>query len=129
MTESSIPLYFSQKHSYSTGIILHGFLGNHKSMEELATYLDSSYILPDLIGHGRSPCPKELKQYTLKAMINQLHEVTNSSLRDPFDLIGYSMGARLALSYALAKQNSVRSLILIGGSPEYKKISLAIKGP
>ncbi|MED5446108.1 MAG: alpha/beta fold hydrolase, partial [Actinomycetota bacterium] len=84
MMESPIPLYFSQKHSYSTGIILHGFLGNHKSMEELATYLDSSYILPDLIGHGRSPCPKELKQYTLEAMINQLHEVTNSSLRDPF---------------------------------------------
>ena len=117
MTESPIPLYFSQKHSYSTGIILHGFLGNHKSMEELATYLDSFYILPDLIGHGRSPCPRDLKQYTLKAMIDQLHEVTNSSLRDPFDLIGYSMGARLALSYALAKQNSVRSLILIGGSP------------
>ncbi len=117
MTESSCPLYFSQKQVDSTGIVLHGFLGNHKSMEELTSYLDSSFILPDLIGHGRSPCPMELKQYTLKAMINQIHEIADSSLQEPFDLIGYSMGARLALSYALARQTSVRSLILIGGNP------------
>ena len=117
MTETSCPLYFSQTEVDSTGIVLHGFLGSHKSMEELASYLDSSYILPDLIGHGSSPCPTELKQYTLKAMINQIHEVANSSLQEPFDLIGYSMGARLALSYALTKQDSVRSLTLIGGSP------------
>tara|TARA_B100001778_G_scaffold287347_1_gene255105 strand:- start:3969 stop:4766 length:798 start_codon:yes stop_codon:yes gene_type:complete len=117
MTEISCPLNFSQKHVDSTGMVLHGFLGSHKSMEELASYLDSSYILPDLIGHGSSPCPTELKQYTLKAMINQIHEVANSSLQEPFDLIGYSMGGRLALSYALAKQNNLRSLILIGGSP------------
>ena len=117
MTEISCPLYISQKQVDSTGIILHGFLGNHKSMEELESHLDSSYLLPDLIGHGRSPCPSELKHYTLQAMVKQIHEVASSSLQEPFDLIGYSMGARLALSYALTKQGSVRSLILIGGSP------------
>ena len=117
MTETSCPLYFSQKEIDSTGIVLHGFLGSHKSMEELASYLDSSYVLPDLIGHGRSPCPNGLKEYTFRAMVDQVHEVVNSSLQEPFDLIGYSMGARLALNYALTKQDSVRSLTLIGGSP------------
>ena len=116
MTEISCPLYISQKQVDSTGLILHGFLGNHKSMEELASHLDSAYLLPDLIGHGLSPCPTELKHYTFQAMVKQIHDVASSSLQEPFDLIGYSMGARLALSYALAKQGSVRSLILIGGS-------------
>ena len=121
MTEISCPLYISQEQVESMGLILHGFLGSHKSMEELASHLDSAYLLPDLIGHGLSPCPTELTHYTFQAMVKQIHDVASSSLQEPFDLIGYSMGARLALSYALAKQDNVRSLILIGGSPGIKE--------
>ncbi len=117
MTEIPCPLHLSHKPFDATGVLLHGFLGSHKSMEELSSYLDSSYILPDLVGHGSSPCPSEIGHYTLQAMVNQIHEVTNSTFQTPFTLIGYSMGARLALSYALAKQDRIRSLILIGGSP------------
>ena len=76
MTEISCPLYISQEQVDSMGLILHGFLGSHKSMEELASHLDSAYLLPDLIGHGLSPCPTELKHYTFQAMVKQIHDLS-----------------------------------------------------
>ncbi|MBT94622.1 MAG: 2-succinyl-6-hydroxy-2,4-cyclohexadiene-1-carboxylate synthase [Acidimicrobiaceae bacterium] len=117
MTDSPIPLYLSKKPRDASGIILHGLLGNNQSMQELAGYLSTPYLIPDLVGHGKSPSPNELKHYTLDAMASQIHKITEESLQTPFDLIGYSMGARLALRYAIENKNDLRSLTLIGGTP------------
>ena len=98
---SPIPLYQPQMPNSPSGMILHGFAGSSDSMLEMASHLHFNTIIPDLIGHGKSPCPEELKHYTLDAMVSQIHAVAEVSFEESFDLIGYSMGARLAIEYAL----------------------------
>lgn len=70
---------------------------------------------PDLIGHGASPAPLNIAQYRVDAQIAQLGAVLDSLGAAPIDLIGYSMGARLALSFALARPHRVRRLVLLSG--------------
>jgi 2-succinyl-6-hydroxy-2,4-cyclohexadiene-1-carboxylate synthase len=70
---------------------------------------------PDLIGHGASPAPLHIAQYRVDAQIAQLVAVLDGLGAAPVDLIGYSMGARLALSLALARPHRVRRLVLLSG--------------
>ena len=55
----------------------------------------------DLIGHGDSDIPDEDKAYTIPQMIEDLHTVIYHMVGESYYLMGYSMGARIALSYAL----------------------------
>jgi 2-succinyl-6-hydroxy-2,4-cyclohexadiene-1-carboxylate synthase len=86
-------------------------------MYELGQYLPNRIIRPDLIGHGRSPAPKELGPYQIDAMVEQLHRLVEDQTADRLIVCGYSMGARLALSYVVQYPKQVSSLVLIGGTP------------
>ena len=61
----------------------------------------------DLIGHGDSDIPEEDEAYTIPKMIEDLHTVIYHMVGDRYYLMGYSMGARIALSYALEYESSV----------------------
>jgi len=98
-------------------LLLHGFTGSGETMYELGQYLPNRTIRPDLIGHGRSPAPRELRPYRIEAMVEQLHKLVKSETADMPIVCGYSMGARLALSYVVRYPKKVSSLILIGGTP------------
>ena len=54
----------------------------------------------DLIGHGDSDIPDENQAYTIPQMIKDLHTVIYYMVGESYYLMGYSMGARIALSYA-----------------------------
>ncbi len=98
-------------------ILLHGFTGNGDSMSGLVSPTTNRVIIPDLIGHGLSPAPDELCVYRMEAMVEQLHQLIQEKLDEPRVLCGYSMGARLALSYSLKHTREMSGLILIGGTP------------
>ena len=70
----------------------------------------------DLIGHGDSDIPDEDKAYTIPQMIEDLHTVIYHMVGDSYYLMGYSMGARIALSYALEYEREIKGLILESGS-------------
>ncbi len=70
----------------------------------------------DLIGHGDSDIPDEDKAYTIPQMIEDLHTVIYHMVGDRYYLMGYSMGARIALSYALEYESEIKGLILESGS-------------
>tara|TARA_B100001250_G_scaffold22995_1_gene19331 strand:+ start:994 stop:1797 length:804 start_codon:yes stop_codon:yes gene_type:complete len=116
MQQVNTSLYVPDVKNTSTVLMLHGFTGSHKAMEELSTLIPYDCVAPDLIGHGRSPCPVELSPYRIEEMVKQLDNVMGVHLRKPIDLLGYSMGARLALTYAMDRQEVINSLILIGGT-------------
>jgi len=98
-------------------MLLHGFTGNGESMSQIAKSLTSRVIRPDLLGHGLSPAPEELAHYRIESMVEQLRWIIESRVGRPIAICGYSMGARLALSYAVRHQEEVSALILIGGNP------------
>lgn len=70
----------------------------------------------DSMGHGRSARPMELQPYELPQMLSDLHRVIYAVAGERYALMGYSMGARLALVYALEYPQEVTHLVLESGS-------------
>ena len=95
-------------------IVLHGFTGDTTSMHAFSDGLDGCgrRILLDFIGHGKSEAP-ERTVYTMADAIGQVRTVA-ASLEAPPVLVGYSMGARIAVA-AAAQGMELRGLVTIGG--------------
>lgn len=98
---------------------LHGFTGNGLDFECFARE-DSSYSwwVPDLMGHGKSLGigEKGIGDYTFSAHIDYLDRIADQ-IGEAFVLLGYSMGGRLALNYAIERPERVKRLILVGVNP------------
>ena len=98
----------------SPRILLHGFTGSGPAMRPLIDAgLTGRILAPDLIGHGDSPAPAAIDAYRAAAQIEQINAATLDL--EAFDLIGYSMGARLAISFAVEHPDRVRRLVLLSG--------------
>ena len=96
-------------------ICLHGFSENISTWEflELNGY---QLILIDLIGHGKSDKPISGKYYSVKIMIEHLHKIICKLGFINYSMLGYSMGGRIALAYALSYQSEIDKLILESAS-------------
>lgn len=99
-------------------LVLHGFTGCAASMQVVADALTPGrrVIRPDLVGHGESDAPDDVAAYTMKACVDQLRALLDRFSIERVDLIGYSMGGRIALSLAVASPERVRSLALVGAT-------------
>ena len=91
--------------------LLHGFTGSGRSFDHLRDRLDARFrvIAPDLPGHGASP--------DATGWDDAVDSIAAAFGPDPLFVAGYSMGARLALAYALRFPGRVRALVLESGSP------------
>ena len=95
-------------------IFLHGFTGNINDWSFIKGKLAAGYtpILIDLIGHGKSSSPAELKYYSYESQVGYLLQIINKlNLVNPI-LVGYSMGGRLALTFAFSYPQKVKALVL-----------------
>lgn len=98
-----------------TAVLLHGFTGSERSFDRVIPHLskDIRVIVPLLPGHGVARYP--LADYKMASQIDWLHQGIEQLGLTQFTLIGYSMGGRLALGYALT--HPVEKLILSSSSP------------
>jgi len=97
-------------------VALHGFTGSGADFDPLRACLPPgmSLLAPDLPGHGSNGSQRPLAAYSLPA---HLEVISQAAAGPPITLIGYSMGGRLALHWAIAHPERIRRLILIGASP------------
>jgi 2-succinyl-6-hydroxy-2,4-cyclohexadiene-1-carboxylate synthase len=95
-----------------TVIFLHGFTHTGRSWDPVIAALGESYsaLAPDIRGHGGSSAAEPVSLPEVIADVAALSA-------DPFTLVGYSMGGRIALHVALAHRDRVKRLVLIGASP------------
>jgi 2-succinyl-6-hydroxy-2,4-cyclohexadiene-1-carboxylate synthase len=95
-------------------VLLHGFTGDSTTMFDLSSRLDGCgrRVMIDLIGHGKSEAPA-WDAYQMDDAIAQVRGVVDVLGESPV-LLGYSMGARVALA-AAASGIPLRGLITIGG--------------
>ena len=100
-------------------LLLHGFTGSVRSWDEVRPRLAESaqVVALDVIGHGCSAAPAEPERYSFAWSVRDLSALLDALGHESVDLLGYSMGGRLALQFALEAPRRVRSLILESASP------------
>ncbi len=96
-------------------VLLHGFTGSTSSWHELMGdfSLHRRVRAVDLPGHGETSSPEDVEEYTAENTVSALEHLVGRRLH----LLGYSMGGRMALNYALTYPERVESLILESASP------------
>lgn len=92
-------------------VFLHGLGGTqvYWTAAGSSSLLPSQSTLVDLLGFGRSPRP--FKKYTLETHLASLELALAG--QPPSVLVGHSLGAALALAYAVRNPESVTGLVLI----------------
>jgi 2-succinyl-6-hydroxy-2,4-cyclohexadiene-1-carboxylate synthase len=95
-----------------TIVFLHGFTNTGASWTRVIEALGERYraVTPDIRGHGTAA---DARPVSLEAVIEDVGAVAP----EEFELVGYSMGGRIALHVALALRERVKRLVLISASP------------
>ena len=100
-------------------VLLHGFTGSTATWDYLRSRLESSHrvIAIDLPGHGRSSSPSDASRYSLDRLADDLITVLGALGLTSAALLGYSMGGRAALRFAIRHPDRLSALILESTSP------------
>ena len=108
--------------SKKTVLFFHGFTGSANDWKDVANKIDKNFnkIAIDLIGHGKTSSPTEIKFYTIDSINEQIEEVIRYVGLKEVILGGYSMGGRAALSFTVRKPDFVKGLILESSSAGIK---------
>ncbi|UOQ46080.1 2-succinyl-6-hydroxy-2,4-cyclohexadiene-1-carboxylate synthase [Halobacillus salinarum] len=101
-------------------LCLHGFTGSLNTFDELVNQLSSRFriLSIDMPGHARTGV---LGQLNMEQFCSDLNELLNQLSIPSVQLLGYSMGGRAALSFALLYPEKVNKLILESASPGLEK--------
>jgi esterase len=97
--------------------ILHGLLGskdNWRSMAKRLSRYQPVFAL-DLRNHGDSP---HVKGMSYRVMADDVLKVAEHEGIKTFNLLGHSMGGKVAMYLALAHQNAINSLIVVDIAPK-----------
>ena len=97
-------------------LLLHGFLGRGADWDAVRAGLPPgrSVLAPDLPGHGANLDSTATMDAAAAALAEEIGEVGDG---EPADVVGYSMGGRLALHLAVRHPEVVRRLALVSASP------------
>jgi len=99
-------------HSNIPIIFLHGFTGSSQNWTEIISGIELPSICVDLPGHGKSKFHNLREPYSFQNWQEDFDQLTEAIGIETFHLCGYSMGGRLAISYAQAHHEKVAGLIL-----------------
>ncbi|MFT8309585.1 MAG: 2-succinyl-6-hydroxy-2,4-cyclohexadiene-1-carboxylate synthase [Sporolactobacillus sp.] len=103
-------------------LLLHGFTGSVETWRFLEDVMLKDYqlILVDIIGHGQTGCPKDAQRYSITETAKDMNALLELLEFERVHVLGYSMGGRLALSFACLFPERISSLILESSSPGLK---------
>ena len=105
-------------------LLLHGFTGSKETWKTAINDLSNQYrvIALDLLGHGETSSPLDKCRYQMEEAANDIREFLDKLEIKSVHLLGYSMGGRLALYFALHNPTYITSLILESCTPGLPKI-------
>jgi 2-succinyl-6-hydroxy-2,4-cyclohexadiene-1-carboxylate synthase len=101
-------------------LMLHGFTGKGSNWLPFCSDLGgySKLIMPDIVGHGLTEMHSQGEErYLLQSVAKDLTVILDGLGFNQLDILGYSMGGRLALGFATMFPERVRKLILESSSP------------
>jgi len=100
-------------------LLLHGFTGSIHAWDGVRSDLAHRFrlILVDLLGHGQSSAPDDPERYSLEHAAHDLLAMLDGLGLQQVAVLGYSMGGRLALRFAVDWPHRVSTLLLESASP------------
>ncbi|PLR98255.1 2-succinyl-6-hydroxy-2,4-cyclohexadiene-1-carboxylate synthase [Bacillus sp. T33-2] len=103
-------------------VLLHGFTGAASNWKPFCPVwgAHSQLWMVDLIGHGKTDSPPEPERYGIISAANDLNTLLDEAGVERVDLLGYSMGGRLATTFACMYPHRVRKLVLESTTPGLK---------
>ena len=102
-------------------VIMHGFLGMSDNWKTLASqYVDAGFQVHilDLRNHGRSFHSDE---FTYEAMAKDVYEYCQDNKLEKIDILGHSMGGKVAMLFATTYPEIVDRLIVADIGPKFYK--------
>ncbi len=111
--------YYESHGSGPTLVLLHGFTGSTESWAEFIQPFSQRFraVLLDLPGHGRTASPSEPERYKMELVSRDLFTIFATLQLSDINLLGYSMGGRLAIYMACQHPNALKRLIIESSSP------------
>ena len=96
-------------------VMIHGIASSSVTFENVVPLIEGSHrvIAIDLLGFGGSPAPADAS-YTIEEHVASLSRTVRAlRLRDPFVLVGHSMGSLIAARYAATRHARLHRLVLV----------------
>ena len=95
-------------------LLLHGFMGRGSGWGAHATALARQFrlVVVDLPGHGRAGIPLDPARASVERTADDLATILERAGCAPAHVLGYSLGARIALRLAVAHPTALRRLVL-----------------
>ncbi len=96
-------------------LLLHGFTGSGATMNALRQNFSPRFrvLSVDLLGHGQSDAPADVAPYQMETCVADLCAVLEARAVARTHLVGYSLGARVALALALWAPERVASVVAV----------------
>lgn len=112
-------LSFTERGRGEALLLLHGFSTSGGAWDEQARAFAAAHrvVAPDLLGHGRSPVPRDAARYSMQQCVADLVALLDRLGIERAHCLGYSMGGRVALALALHHPRRLHSLALESASP------------
>ena len=98
-------------------LLIHGFTGSHKSFDKISNFLKIYFkvITIDMIGHGKSMDYKK-ENYSFDQSIQDISSILESQSLKKINILGYSLGGRLAMQFVNKNPNKINKLIICSAS-------------
>jgi pimeloyl-ACP methyl ester carboxylesterase len=111
-------------------LLVHGFSGSKLDFHDQIGWFSDRYrvIAPDNRGHGETSHTGDASSYSIDAIVDDLHRFTDALGIKEFHLLGHSLGGMVAMRYALAHQDTLRSLILMDTSAKALDVPRGVLG-
>jgi pimeloyl-ACP methyl ester carboxylesterase len=99
----------------SAVVMIHGIASSSVTFENVVPLIEGSHrvIAIDLLGFGGSPAPADAR-YTIEEHVAALSRtIRGLRLRQPFVLVGHSMGTLIAARYSATRHARLSRLVLV----------------
>jgi 2-succinyl-6-hydroxy-2,4-cyclohexadiene-1-carboxylate synthase len=118
-TIDGVDYYYEESGTGPALVLLHGFTGSVQNWAAHRAALDRHFrtIAVDLPGHGQTAAPVDPDRYRIEQSARDLALLLAQVAPEAVNLLGYSMGGRLALFFATVCPEQVARLILESASP------------
>lgn len=118
VTSSGRRLYYEVAGDGFPLLLHHGFAQSAQSWRD-AGWLEllaarCRVISFDILGHGRSDTPHNPGAYRMKERLSDVIAVADTAGAGRFDMLGFSLGGRVALAMAFRRPDRLRGLV-VGG--------------